>query len=65
MVCTCCGLWAIDQVVLDGVPRLRLKHRGFLVGAGYYSSPAGVAAALQRQGGPGLASFTHDRTDSA
>ncbi|SHN46983.1 hypothetical protein [Cryptosporangium aurantiacum] len=55
MVCSCCGEWAIEPVVLDGVPRLRLSCRGYLVG--YYTAPETIAAELRRQGGPDLADF--------
>ena len=55
MVCSCCGRWAIEPVTLDGVPRLRLSCRGYLVG--YFTAPESIAAELRRQGGPGLADF--------
>jgi hypothetical protein len=49
--------WRIEHVTLDDMPRLRLTARGYLVGAGYFSSPASVADALARYGGPGLEEF--------
>ncbi|GAA0225380.1 hypothetical protein GCM10009539_08290 [Cryptosporangium japonicum] len=51
----CCGEWAIEPVTLDGVPRLRLSCRGYLVG--YYTAPESLAAELRRQHGPELADF--------
>ena len=55
VTCSCCGQWAIEPVTLDGVPRLRLSCRGYLVG--YYTAPGSLAAELRRQGGPQLADF--------
>lgn len=51
------GEWRIEQVILDDIPRLKLTRLGYLVGPGYYSSPAAVAHALKAAGGPGLAEF--------
>ena len=56
-MCTCCGLWVIEPLTLDDIPRLKLICRGYLVGAGYFSTIEGVAEALARHGGPGLAEF--------
>jgi hypothetical protein len=55
VVCTCCGFWRIDAVELDGVPRLRLKRRDYLVG--YFTAVESVAAALAERNGPSLAEF--------
>jgi hypothetical protein len=55
VVCSCCGLWAIESVTLDDVPRLKLSYRGYLVG--YFTAIDTLAGELKRQCGPGLAEF--------
>jgi hypothetical protein len=55
VVCSCCGLWAIESVTLDDIPRLKLSCRGYLVG--YFTAIDTLGRELVRQGGPGLAEF--------
>lgn len=54
MVCTCCGQWAVEAVVLQrspsypGVPLLRVTHHGALVAE--CRQPDEVAAVLGTYG---------------
>ncbi|TQS41113.1 hypothetical protein [Cryptosporangium phraense] len=60
MRCECCGEWRIDTALLDGVPRLKLTHHGYLVGGGYFTDVDQLFAVVARYGGPDRARFRRE-----